>query len=137
MHYQQSVQSVDFAAQKATFAGPGGSSEVSYDLLVGADGRHSGVRRQLQQHDPAVHSYFERRSPLDFVTFAGIQPTGAPQASVRPPASACSCSVGAAQRSLTVFKPVHQRWQASCCCCHASLLLSGLPQVLPNPGRCR
>ena len=88
MHYQQSVQSVDFAARKATFAGPGGTSEVPYDLLVGADGRHSEVRRQLQQHDPAVHSYFECRSPLDFVTFAGIQPTGTPRASIKPPAPA-------------------------------------------------
>ena len=46
---------MDLARQTATFAGPDGTlHELRYDLLVGADGVNSRVRRALLLHDPAV-----------------------------------------------------------------------------------
>ena len=56
--------------------GPDGQHvEVAYDLLVGADGRNSAVRKALAQHDPSFQ-YHVIRSPLDYVTFAGLTPPG-------------------------------------------------------------
>ena len=44
------MQDVDFDERKACFAGPDGarSGSVAYDLLVGADGANSAVRRLMQ-----------------------------------------------------------------------------------------
>ena len=82
-HYQHSLQSIDFRAQRATFAGPEGTSETAYDLLVGADGRHSEVVKQLQRFDPSF-STFQRPSPLGMVGFGGIPATGVHGCLVQP-----------------------------------------------------
>lgn len=44
------MQDVDFDGRKACFGGPDGarSGFVAYDLLVGADGANSAVRRLMQ-----------------------------------------------------------------------------------------
>ena len=56
-------------------AGPEGTSCVHYDLLIAADGRHSAVRAAFAAHDPSF-SYSIKPSPLDYISFAGIQPPG-------------------------------------------------------------
>ena len=55
------AQDVDFDGRKARFAGPDGASSgsVAYDLLIGADGANSAVRRlmQVRAWGPSAHAH--------------------------------------------------------------------------------
>ena len=79
LHFEHSIQEVDWHGRAATFSRPDGTTAVAtYDLLLAADGRHSKTRGLYQEHEPTFTS-FQRRGDKDYLTFSGFMLPGMPQ----------------------------------------------------------
>ncbi|KAK9837071.1 hypothetical protein WJX81_000631 [Elliptochloris bilobata] len=74
-HFECGLQDIDFQERVASFAGPAGArgAPVAYDLLVGADGANSAVRRLMQERCGLPVSV-RLRAGMRYKTFHGLAP---------------------------------------------------------------
>lgn len=70
----QSRQSINIKERTATVNGPQGATALSYDLLVGADGYDSVVRRAFVAAVKYMNSSVSFVGPMRYVTVPGLSP---------------------------------------------------------------
>jgi hypothetical protein len=68
MERMQDVEDVDIAKRRVTLHGPEGPSTWNYDLMVGAEGAKSVVRKVLVKSDKQMKSEFSFVGPMRYVT---------------------------------------------------------------------
>lgn len=75
-HELVSEDAVKVDAKLISFSSPSGPYSMRYDLLVGAEGVRSNVRRSILKKDPSMKSQLSFVGPIRYVTVGGLAASG-------------------------------------------------------------
>lgn len=75
-HFDTNITRLDLLQQTIVSSdGKGRNQAQQYDLIIGADGRHSMVRQAMQDHNPLLKVKVVKSS-RQYISFCSLQPEG-------------------------------------------------------------
>lgn len=78
IHFKSRIGNIDFQKKRIQFTLESGISDmVEYDLLIGADGRNSIVRKMLAEVDPSI-KFEAKLNGKSWKSFTGLPALGNP-----------------------------------------------------------